>query len=46
MWESIVIYILWALQGLVIFLWARWSERNTPPPLDEGNWILYLQYLL
>jgi hypothetical protein len=42
MWDSIMIYIAWALPALAIFLWAGCSEHSATPPIDERDWIQYL----
>ena len=42
MWTSIVIFGLWALQGLAINFWAYVADLGTDPARDN-DWILYLQ---
>jgi hypothetical protein len=42
MWESLVAYGCWVLQGLAIFLWAHWAAPARKDS-SEGEWMFYLQ---
>jgi hypothetical protein len=38
----LVLYGWWVLQGLGIFLWARWAEVERKHSGEE-DWVLYLE---
>ncbi len=42
MWDSLIIYGLWALHGLLTLLWAHWPFLKATLT-NEQEWILYLQ---
>ncbi len=44
MWEALLVYGCWALQGVAIFLTAYWSEPGRRRRKDEDDeWTVYLQ---
>ena len=39
----LVIYALWAIHGLVTFMWANWPAFAAKLRTNEQEWIPYLQ---